>query len=79
MNKTGLRNALYLVLVGFFVLHNDLWLWNDSRLVLGFPIGLSYHALFSLATAVLMALLVRYAWPSHLSDDDGHDTGAAQP
>ncbi len=79
MSGTGLRNTLYLVLLAFFVLHNDLWLWNDGRLLLGFPIGLTYHAIFCLATAILMALLVRYAWPSHLHDDDGQDAGAAQP
>ena len=57
-----------LVLLAFFALHQDVWFWRTARpLVFGFvPIGLFYHALFSVAAALLMWLLVKYAWPSHL-------------
>lgn len=48
------------------VLHHDLWFWNNPTLVLGFlPIGLAYHAMYSIAAAVLWAVAVRIAWPSH--------------
>ena len=60
---------LFSLLVLLYLLHNDLWLWRDSSLLLGLPIGLTYHVLFCLATAVLMALLVRWAWPSELNGD----------
>jgi hypothetical protein len=30
------------------------------------PIGLFYHAAFTLGCSVLLALFVRYAWPAHL-------------
>lgn len=51
-----------------FVLHQDLWFWRTARpLVFGvLPIGLAYHAGFTLAASVLMWLLVKYVWPSHL-------------
>ena len=52
-----------------FVLHQDYWLWDDRTLVLGFlPIGLAYHALYSIAAGVLWACAVRFAWPSELED-----------
>ncbi len=51
-----------------YLLHQDYWFWDSARpLVFGFlPIGLFYHAVYSLAAAVLMWGLVRYAWPGHL-------------
>jgi hypothetical protein len=51
-----------------YVLHQDVWFWRTARpLVFGFlPIGLAYHAAFTLASSLLLWLLVRYAWPAHL-------------
>lgn len=50
-----------------FVLHHDFWAWSDRRLILGFmPVGLFYHALFSLAASGLWALANHYAWPDAL-------------
>ncbi len=59
-----------LLLLVFFALHQDLWLWRASRpLVFGIlPAGLAYHAAYTLAVSVVMAILVRRAWPSHLED-----------
>lgn len=52
-----------------FVLHQDVWFWADARLVLGFvPIGLFYHALFSLACGVTWALAVRFCWPDRIEE-----------
>jgi Protein of unknown function (DUF3311) len=52
----------------FYVLHQDFWFWRTARpLVFGFiPIGLFYHACYSVGAALLMALLVKFAWPAHL-------------
>ena len=36
-----------------------------------FPIGLFYHAVYSVAVAVLMWALIRFAWPDHLEDESG--------
>ncbi len=62
---------LCVALAAFALLHQDAWLWTDSRLVLGFlPSGLAYHAAYSIATAGLWALVGRYAWPGDLEDSE---------
>ena len=61
------RILLVVAVVALYVLHQDIWFWRSSRLVFGFiPIGLFYHACFSVAATLLMWLLVTFAWPSHL-------------
>lgn len=60
----GGRWALYAALLILYLLHNDLWLWNDARLVFGLPVGLLYHVVFCLVTSVVLAMLVKWAWPS---------------
>jgi hypothetical protein len=62
------RRLLYLLLILFFLIRHDLWLWDEPRSVLGLPAGLTFHVLYCLAAAGLMALVVRYAWPER-SDD----------
>ena len=70
MKRPGWRIPLYAALVALYLLHNDLWLWNDPRLVLGLPVGLAYHVAFCIATAVVLTLLVVYAWPDNLEVAD---------
>ena len=61
------RILLVVAVAALYVLHQDIWFWRSSYLVFGFiPIGLFYHGLFSVAAALLMWLLVTFAWPSHL-------------
>ena len=51
------------------ILHQDLWLWDNRTLVLGFlPMGLFYHAVFSIACAIVWAMAVKFCWPSHLEE-----------
>jgi hypothetical protein len=39
--------------------------------VFGFlPKGLAYHVGYSLLASATMAILVKYAWPKNLDDDD---------
>ena len=58
---------LVVAVAALYILHQDIWFWRSSYLVFGFiPIGLFYHGLFTVAAALLMWLLVTYAWPSHL-------------
>lgn len=59
---------LVLAVVALYILHQDIWFWRTpDPLVFGFlPIGLFYHACFSVAAALVMWLLVTFAWPSHL-------------
>lgn len=63
MKRRGWPLAIYVALLALYVLHNDLWLWNDPRLLLGLPIGLVYHIGFCLAVSAVLALLVVLAWP----------------
>lgn len=50
-----------------FALHQDVWNWTSDRLIFGFmPIGLAYHALYSIAAAMLWAYAIRVAWPKAL-------------
>ncbi len=65
-----MKMILYLSLALLYLLHNDLWLWNDARFVLGVPIGLFYHIVYCFVATLLMALLVKYAWPAHLETED---------
>ncbi len=69
------RTLLVLAVAALYVLHQDVWLWRTARpLVFGFvPIGLFYHACFSVAASLLMWLLVTHAWPSHLEEAERRD------
>ena len=68
MSPETARRAAYGGLAALYLLHNDFWLWDDGRLVLGLPVGLAYHVGYCIAAAALMTLLVRRAWPGHLED-----------
>jgi hypothetical protein len=65
------RILLVVVVVALYMLHQDFWFWRTAHpLVFGFiPIGLFYHAVFSVAASLVMWLLVKYAWPSHLEHE----------
>lgn len=61
------KRAVYLLLIALALLHQDFWLWDDPTLVLGFlPVGLAYHAVYSLVVAGAWYLTLRYAWPSDM-------------
>jgi hypothetical protein len=62
------RPLLALAVIVLYVLHQDIWFWRTARpFVFGvMPIGLFYHACFLVAASLLMLLLVKFAWPSHL-------------
>jgi len=67
-----MRKILLVVAVAvLYILHQDIWFWRTARpLIFGFlPIGLFYHACFSIAASLLMWLLVTFAWPSHLETE----------
>ncbi len=50
-----------------FFLHQDKWWWDDETLVAGFlPVGLAFHALYSVACAGLGWLAIKIAWPHDL-------------
>ena len=65
------RVLLVVATVVLYLLHQDFWYWRSAHpLVFGFvPIGLFYQACFSVAAALLMWLLVKFAWPTHLEEE----------
>ena len=49
------------------ILHQDLWNWGSAKLVFGFmPVGLFYHACYSLAAVTLWVFAIKFAWPSEI-------------
>jgi hypothetical protein len=65
------RRLLYLALALAFLVRNDFWQWDVASRWLGLPAGLTYHFVFCLVVAAILALLVRYAWPAELDARDG--------
>jgi len=64
---------LFLLIAVVYLLHQDFWNWRVSHpLVFGFlPIGLAYQAGYSILASIMMAILVRTAWPKHLENVEG--------
>jgi len=60
--------ALFLLIALVYLAHQDFWNWNKAEpLLFGFlPAGLAYHAGYSVICGVMMAVLVKTAWPRHL-------------
>jgi hypothetical protein len=73
LTRTSWKWPLYAALLLLALLHNDLWLWEDGRLVLGLPVGLAYHIAFCAVTSVVFLLIVRYAWPADLEAADAEE------
>jgi hypothetical protein len=61
---------LFLLVALVYAAHQDVWNWRMAGpMLFGFlPIGLAYHAAYSIAAAVLMAILVKCAWPKGLEE-----------
>ncbi len=59
------KTAVYLGILVLGLLHQDFWFWDDPTLIFGFlPVGLAYHALYSLLAGLVWYLALRYAWPT---------------
>ena len=59
-----MRRLTYALIVLLFLVHQDFWWWGDGTLVWGFlPVGLAYHALFSVAAGLVWALALKTIWP----------------
>lgn len=61
-----------ILIAAVYVAHQDSWNWKKSEpLFFGFlPPGLAYHAGYSIVCALMMALLVKIAWPKHLESTE---------
>jgi Protein of unknown function (DUF3311) len=64
------RMLLLLGISAVYLMHQDFWNWmRVEPLLFGFlPIGLWYHAAYSLLASAWMWLLVKFAWPKSLED-----------
>jgi nitric oxide reductase large subunit len=71
----SVKNILYVVIVIVYLLHNDLWFWDNPTLVMGIPVGLFYHLLYCFIASILLFLLIKFAWPKFVEevDKDGSD------
>jgi hypothetical protein len=79
------NSALLALVVAVYVLHQDFWNWRRiDPMLFGFiPVGLTYHIAYSFAVALMMGVLVKFAWPAHLekfepgepSSPDRHPSG----
>jgi hypothetical protein len=71
MNRRVARRLIYAALALLYLLHNDLWLWNDGRMWLGLPAGLLYHIGFCVAVSLALTLLVTQGSPRWEEDAPG--------
>jgi len=63
------RCCFWIVFLLLLIFHQDWWWWNDGTLLFGFlPVGLGYHALYSLAAAGLWAWAVFGVFPGIFTD-----------
>ncbi|HUD83747.1 MAG TPA: hypothetical protein VMQ67_09600 [Candidatus Saccharimonadales bacterium] len=63
---------LFLFILAVYAAHQDSWNWAKATpMLFGFlPPGLAYQAAYSIATAAMMAVLVKVAWPKHLEEQE---------
>lgn len=64
------RLVLILAVAVLYLLHQDVWFWRTAEpMVLGFlPVGMAYHALYTIAVSAFMWCLVSWEWPGHLEE-----------
>jgi hypothetical protein len=72
------RALLVFATLALYALHQDVWNWSEARpLVFGFlPVGLFYHAAYSVAASLLLYVLVTWAWPAQLEEQAARPEGA---
>jgi hypothetical protein len=63
------KRIIFIVFVLLLLLHQDSWNWDNANLVLGFmPVGLFYHACYSLVAALFWGIVMEVAWPTELEE-----------
>jgi len=65
--------------IALIVVHQDFWNWDKVNVAFGFmPVGLWYHALYCIAAAILMWMLVAFVWPRQLENVQSEVPGKPQ-
>ena len=60
-----LQRAALVAVALLALAHHDAWFWDDPTAIGGVvPVGLAYHAGFSVLAAALWGFITRVAWPS---------------
>lgn len=73
-----MRKLVWILVLILLVIHQDFWFRDDRSLVFGFmPIGLAYHALFSIAAACVWTMAVKFAWPTRVENWAARDEESA--
>lgn len=74
------KTVVFVVFVILMILHQDFWNWGNSDLVFGImPVGLAYHAAYSIVVTLFWALVIRFAWPSDIEAwAEGKDLGEGE-
>jgi hypothetical protein len=74
--KSSRKILITFLILAVYLVHQDSWNWHKvSPLVFGFlPIGLAYHVGYSILASILMAVLVKLAWPKHLENIQAPDS-----
>jgi len=73
---------IWLVVLGIALaaLHQDFWLWDNGDLLFGvIPMGLGYHALYSVVVALFWVLVISTAWPPGLDRDPEEENVRGEP
>jgi hypothetical protein len=47
-----MRYVPYALLLLLYPLHTDVWYWDDASVLLGLPLGVTYHVLWTLAVSL---------------------------
>ena len=64
-----MRKAVWIMVLLLVIIHQDFWNWDKADLAFGFiPVGLFYHACYSLVAALFWGIVMTVAWPSHLEE-----------
>ena len=72
------KRIIFIVFVLLLLLHQDSWNWDNANLILGFmPVGLFYHACYSLVAALFCGIVMKVAWPTEL--EEWAEGGAESP
>lgn len=62
-----MKSLVWFLVVLLAILHFDFWWWDDKTLVFGFlPIGLAFHAGFSIACSIVWLMAVTWSWPADI-------------
>lgn len=65
------------------VLHQDFWYWDRADLVFGMvPVGLAYHAAYTVVVAAFWGFAVTFAWPHEIerfSEGGGEREAKGEP